>query len=1196
MAKVEQEVVVKIKTIIDGLNEVKAYADTVKNIGRGSAKSLTSDFLKGGAAAGVANAAVNRLLNGLERLGSVGVDAITSFVAEGIRFNATIESARIGIATLVANTYDVRDAQGTLLQPVDAFNASLEKSEELERAIQKAAILTKFEFQDVLAFFNSTVIASAGLNTNLEQLVRLTQDFALAAGAANVPVEQVNTGIKQILTGYTTVRNPLARVLFPGEGTRAINDQIKKYKEAGTLVDFLEKKLAVFRLSADQVGQSFEAVSSNATDALKVFEAIATLPLFNKIKEALGFIIRQVVDLNGDAVKLTPTFQKIADITATILGFLGDRMLEAVRAIFGGIAEWADYLYQNRDAMFQILANVYAIAEQIALIAVDLISIVGDAGTAGVRTTSWADATGKVAIFVGFIRDLLNVIIGSIEVIVAVGLVGVGTGMSLIGNTLQSIIDKTGAWLNMLIPGAQLIASVLSTVGSGMTAAGGSFAGTGLDRFTSGWDGSATGDALNRMAQATNAMANRATKPYSFSARPSSGSGAGGKGDGGKAGRKRAEDDRRRDAQRLFDEIEKYQIASAERTLQIATESNKALLEIEQQRYEKGILSAEDYYRRKAEIENTDLDNQVFNLKRQSEFAEQALNRDLGAIAGQFRITNEEVSEIIEKIKGLTETPGALEGADKTTLKQAIEYTKYLEQTAAITQKLTLIEQKRKNIQADTTFATEKQARANKTLFDGLAAEFGDASGSSGLGELHNLQKRVADEFPRILTETNKTLPGIKEFANEVYDAAHVDASRLPELLKESGIEFDLLSDEARLFVKLMERLQNLARIKTVGASVDRANSALKFATDGTETDFDNGKINLATALTQTTSAKVTAVKALTAAYNEQKIILTDLQAKGIATPEDIQSVEALQRAINALNSDLDKLALITTQGDRDGSRFSSAVTEVDLRRESGELSSRRAKEQTLALQLQQIAALQEELAALLRLDQTNTQVQQKVAETRIRLGELRNETNADFISFAQGVNGTIGSAFSTFVDSIQDGTQSIGESFKGLLSGLLLGIAKAIAQALLLKFVLAPLGLTGGDSGGIGGLLSGLITGKKADGGIISGGGTGVSDSAGLFALSHGEGVIPARRVRQYGLGFVNSIINGSFLPRVSSGNFANGGFPSGVVEGGRGGGTRIINTLDPNLVSDFMSSAQGEEIIVNVIGKNQGLLQRLA
>lgn len=1153
-----------------------------------SGSGASAVFLSVASAAGLLVAALAAIGGALAAIG------FAKFVAEGIRFNTVIESAKIGIATLVANTYDIKDAAGTLLDPVKSFNAALGESDQLERALQKSAIETKFEFEDILGFFNSTVIASAGLKTNLGQLVQLTQDFALAAGAANIEQEKVRTGIQQILTGVVTVRNPLARVLFPGETTKQINDTLKKFKEAGTLVDFLEDKLKVFRLSADQVSQSFEAVSSNVADAFKVFAAQSTLPLFDKLKQTLGFIITQVVDLSGDAVKLTPTFQKIADILGVILGFVGDRLLEAVQAVFEGLKSWVDYLYTNREALGDILLGLYTITEQVVGIGADLISILGDLGEANSSTSNWAKIVQVVAIGVGFIRDLLNVIIGSLEAIVGVMYAGIGNGIKAIGDGLQWLIDKTGAWMT----GLQFVGQFLSSIGATIGLGGASAVNSGLDRFSSGFNGDNTGNALNRLGTPPgNIFKKIRTGGFNFTPRKGFGGDATGGGAAGKAAR--AEKERINALRKVFEAANELQLAFAAKELQIQKDTNALFLEGYQRRFEQGLLSAQEFYKKKQELEQNDLALEERNLKGRKAANAVKLENEVAAILGKKGFTESEFDALLERFKTADErfkTADATSVSSESTEfnKALTAYLKNREDEVKIDEQLAQIGIKRQKIESDVTFEIEKQARANRTTLDSLSAEFATSTGNEGLSELFNLQKRVSDEFPKILSETNATLPGIQNLVKALYEASEVDISNLPKLLDESGIKFGDLSDEARLFTKLLERLQTLAKIKSVSSDVSKAQDAFKFSTEGTSTDFANGKIGLSAALQQTSDAKIAATKALNDALERQRALLVELQTKGIATPQDVQNVESLRRAIEGLNNDYDKLALIGAQSDRNRNVLDQGLAEVENRRRAGDINGKQAKQEILALQQAQIASLNEELAALLTLDQTNLEVISRVAETRNKIGALRNDINADFLDFASNVNGQIGDAFSTFLNSIIEGTQSIGDAFRQLLASLLLGIAKAIAQALLLKFILEPLGLSSGSTGGIGGALSGLIFGKKAEGGIIRGSGTGVSDSAGLFALSHGEGVIPARRVSQYGAGFIKSIINGSFIPRIAIGGFASGGFPGGAIDGGRGG-VRIVNSLDPNLVKDFMSSAAGEEIIVNVIGKNPNLVQRL-
>ena len=46
-------------------------------------------------------------------------------------------------------------------------------------------------------------------------------------------------------------------------------------------------------------------------------------------------------------------------------------------------------------------------------------------------------------------------------------------------------------------------------------------------------------------------------------------------------------------------------------------------------------------------------------------------------------------------------------------------------------------------------------------------------------------------------------------------------------------------------------------------------------------------------------------------------------------------------------------------------------------------------------------------------------------------------------------------------------------------------------------------------------------------------------------------------------------------------------------AMQGG-GGGTRIINVIDPNLVQDYLASAAGERTIVNVLQRNAGAVKQ--
>jgi hypothetical protein len=171
------------------------------------------------------------------------------------------------------------------------------------------------------------------------------------------------------------------------------------------------------------------------------------------------------------------------------------------------------------------------------------------------------------------------------------------------------------------------------------------------------------------------------------------------------------------------------------------------------------------------------------------------------------------------------------------------------------------------------------------------------------------------------------------------------------------------------------------------------------------------------------------------------------------------------------------------------------------------------------------------------------------------------------------------------------------------MLSSMFIQMAKLIVQAILLKALFSALGLSGGTgSGGIGGFLSNVFgvpntPGKHAEGTIVSGPGTSISDSVPAL-LSHGEAVIPAKEVRR-NLAVVRSLIDGTFASRLSPVRLASGGFvsvqdsPAAGASGG-GGNTRIINALDPNLFEDYANSSSGERTILNLITRNEGRVKQ--
>jgi hypothetical protein len=152
----------------------------------------------------------------------------------------------------------------------------------------------------------------------------------------------------------------------------------------------------------------------------------------------------------------------------------------------------------------------------------------------------------------------------------------------------------------------------------------------------------------------------------------------------------------------------------------------------------------------------------------------------------------------------------------------------------------------------------------------------------------------------------------------------------------------------------------------------------------------------------------------------------------------------------------------------------------------------------------------------------------------------------------------------------------SLGEMVKNFA----LSLAKMVTDLLAQKAVLALLGAFGAPTGVI------AATGF-ADGGLVSGPGTGTSDSI-PARLSNGEYVMPADTVRHYGRDFMDALRAMRPQREAPVARFAEGGYVDGQGGGG-GGGVRVVNVVDSSMVQDFLTSSAGEQVILNTIRRNR-------
>ncbi len=172
-------------------------------------------------------------------------------------------------------------------------------------------------------------------------------------------------------------------------------------------------------------------------------------------------------------------------------------------------------------------------------------------------------------------------------------------------------------------------------------------------------------------------------------------------------------------------------------------------------------------------------------------------------------------------------------------------------------------------------------------------------------------------------------------------------------------------------------------------------------------------------------------------------------------------------------------------------------------------------------------------------------------------------------------------SAATGLADAFQ---QFLFDPFNANLGDLVKNFASAMAQ--LVTEMLAKravLALFGGATGAPPGIKTAL---SFAEGGYVAGPGTATSDSI-PARLSNGEYVMPAATVRHFGRDFMDGIRAMRPQREAPVARFAEGGYVQGGQ--GTGAGVRVVNVVDSSMVQDFLTSSEGERVILNTIRRNR-------
>ena len=207
--------------------------------------------------------------------------AIKKSIEIGIKYNASLEQMRIGIASLLA-------VQEKAVNKNFKFSAALQQSQQVMQLLKKANLETSATLQELTQGFQAALAPAMQAGLNIKQTVEYTKLMTQAAGAMGVPMNQLAQELKSVVSGTIDLNSVVATNLG------ITNEQIRLHKKQGDLFEFLKKKLEAFAMAGNAVQDSFSGVISNLEDSWSEFLGLLSKPAFDELKSALKDLTDQV--------------------------------------------------------------------------------------------------------------------------------------------------------------------------------------------------------------------------------------------------------------------------------------------------------------------------------------------------------------------------------------------------------------------------------------------------------------------------------------------------------------------------------------------------------------------------------------------------------------------------------------------------------------------------------------------------------------------------------------------------------------------------------------------------------------------------------------------------------------------------------------------------------------------------------------
>lgn len=275
----------------------------------------------------------------------LSLSKLMSFTKEGFAYNEELETSKLGIASVVAATLELHDAQGKVLEGQEKFNAAQAMSVEMAKALDIASMQSPASYTDLLSTYQRLLAPATNLGLKWQDTLDLTIKMSNVVKALGLDMQRLGAETESIMMGKNLSHSAVAQRL------KITKEEIASWGQGEQLIAGLNKRLEQFKYAGASVEDTMSAVREYYDDVMKNISGDMNKNLWQKMKEAMLAVADEIyeqVEVNGrKQFQITESMQPIVDLWNMVGDIIGDKVVGSVQSLMESIKKFGDYLNER---------------------------------------------------------------------------------------------------------------------------------------------------------------------------------------------------------------------------------------------------------------------------------------------------------------------------------------------------------------------------------------------------------------------------------------------------------------------------------------------------------------------------------------------------------------------------------------------------------------------------------------------------------------------------------------------------------------------------------------------------------------------------------------------------------------------------------------------------------------------------------